>query len=472
MKKFDCLVIGGGSGGVRFARIAAQRGAKVAIIEERHWGGTCVNIGCVPKKLMVYGAAFGHVVETAKSYGWNLKNEGFDWQRFQTLRNQEISRLDQIYAQNLQKAGVTLIEGHASFIDNQTLEIKSSSLSPNAETIRVTAPQIVIAVGGEAMRPQIEGAELGMVSDDMFCLKTFPKNITIIGGGYIGLEFAGIAAGYGAKVNLVYRQDLPLRGFDEEIRELLAKRIPLFGIDVHAGCSPKKIQNAKEGTLSLTCDNGLVLETEAVLFATGRKPNFTKLGLENTGVKLSKDGRHLLAGKEECATTQEGIYAIGDVLDKVNLTPFALAQGQALAEKLYPSSEKSNRFWNFNIVPKAVFFSSQISVVGLSEEEAAAQEDIKVFTSQFTPMSASLAQGDLKEREKIFIKIIVSAENDVLLGAAMMGKDAAEIIQIMSVCVANRMTKNQLDSVIALHPTTAEEFVTLTSSPRLVSVKR
>ncbi|QCE35516.1 glutathione-disulfide reductase [Acetobacteraceae bacterium] len=470
MKNFDCIVIGGGSGGVRFARIAAQRGAKVAILEERHWGGTCVNIGCVPKKLMVYGAAFPHFLESAKVYGWNFKSEGLDFGHFQALRNAEISRLEKIYATNLEKAGVTLIEGHASFVDKKIIDVSPSPLSPNAEKMSLTAPIIVIAVGGEAMRPKIEGAELGLISDDMFALECLPKRLAVVGGGYIGLEFAGIIAGYGSKVDLIYRQDLPLRGFDEEIRQEVAKRIPLFDINVHAGHSPKILQKTEEG-FRLICDGNLEIETDAVLFATGRRPNLDHLGLEKTEIQRSIDGYHLREGEEEYTTTQEGVYAIGDVLDKVNLTPFALAQGQSLAEKLFPDTAKKQRHWNFSIVPKAVFFSANISCVGLSEEEAAEQEDLHIFTSQFTPLFASLEKGQLKEREKIFIKIIVSVKTDCVLGASMIGKDAAEIIQMMAVCVANKMTKAELDATLALHPTTAEELVTLTSKPRFVLKK-
>ncbi|EHH69159.1 glutathione-disulfide reductase [Gluconobacter morbifer] len=456
MQEFDLFVIGAGSGGVRCARIAAQNGARVAIAERRHWGGTCVNLGCVPKKLMVYAADYGREIADAPAYGWDVKPVAHDWRTLIEAKDREITRLNGIYVSMLRKAGISLFTGNARFVDANTIEIGPSLLAPDEPVIRVKAKRIVVAPGSTPVRLDIPGAEHAIVSDDAFHLAARPERVAIIGSGYIGVEFAGIFAGLGSKVDLVYRSDLPLRGFDQEVRSHLAELLPLHGIAVHPSRTPERIEKETDG-YRLHLEGGDVIETDCVFMATGRRPNIDGLGLDRAGVR-TKDGR-IPVSAEEPATNVPNIYAIGDVTDTYNLTPTAIAEGHLLAERLYAPQ---GRDWSFGTTPKAVFFSSPVATVGLTEEEAAEQHALDIYTSSFTPMRQTLSG----RKGKAFLKLVVDADSQIVLGAHMIGPDAPEIIQGLAIAVTTRLTKRDFDRTIGLHPTSAEEFVTMRTRTR------
>lgn len=460
MPDFDLFVIGAGSGGVRCARIAAQNGARVAIAESRHWGGTCVNLGCVPKKLMVYASEAVEAADDARAYGWDVQLGKHDWPRFIAAKDKEIERLDGIYKSMLGKANVELFVGRARLIDANTVEIGPGPLDENAEPKRVTASKIVIATGGRPVRAPIEGAELGIISDEAFHLPQRPERVCIIGGGYIGIEFAGIFAGLGSKVDLIFRQDLPLRGFDQELREQLLEALPKHGITVHAGVSPEKIEALENETRRVSLSNGEKIETDCVFFATGRKPNVDGLGLDAVGVKTEKGA---IVVDAQSTSSVPNIYAIGDVTDRINLTPVAIGEGHTLAERLF--SKHPPRDWSYETTPKAVFFSETLASVGLTEEEAAKQADLEVFTASFRPLRQTLIGRD----RKAFMKLVVERESQKVVGAHMMGEAAAELMQGVAIAVTGGLTKRDFDRTIGIHPTTAEEFVTMRSPTRQVS---
>lgn len=456
MQEYDLFVIGGGSGGVRCARVAAQNGARVGIVERRHWGGTCVNVGCVPKKLMVYAAQYGRESNEARHYGWDIATGPHHWGALIAAKDRDIARLNGIYVAMLEKAGVDLFTGDARFLDAETLEIGPSPLDPEAMPRTVKAKNIVIATGSTPTRPDIPGAEHAIVSDDAFSLKALPQRIAIVGGGYIGVEFAGIFSGLGAKVDLIYRQDLPLRGFDDELRTHLAEQLPVYGIVAHPQTTPHRIERISQG-YELHFAHGKRLEADCVFLATGRHPNLASLDLHKAGVVV-KDGR-IPVRVVNSATNVPGIYAIGDVTAAYNLTPTAIAEGHLLAERLFGPT---GREWSFATTPKAVFFAQPVASVGMTEEDAAQNHRIDVYTSRFTPMRDSL----LESRQKAFVKLIVDTESQVVLGAHMAGPEAAEIIQGLSIAVTAGLTKKDIDRTIGLHPTTAEEFVTMREMTR------
>ncbi|WP_215746613.1 glutathione-disulfide reductase [Gluconobacter sp. P1C6_b] len=461
MQDFDLFIIGAGSGGVRCARIAAQNGARVAIAERRHWGGTCVNLGCVPKKLMVYAAEYGREIADAPSYGWDVKPVAHDWSTLISAKDREIERLNRIYVSMLEKAGVTLFTGDASFVDAHTVEIGPSELAPDASVQRVRAKNIVIATGSTPTRLNIPGAEHAIVSDDAFHLAERPERVAVIGSGYIGIEFAGIFAGLGSKVDLVFRQQLPLRGFDHEMRAHLSELLPLNGIKAHPGRSPERIEKVVDG-YRLYLEGGDIIETDCVFLATGRHPNLAPLKLGNAGV-ATWDGR-IPAKPEDATTNVPGIYAIGDVTDTYNLTPTAIAEGHILAERLFG---EPGREWSFATTPKAVFFSQPLATVGLSEEEAVQSHDVDIYTSSFTPMRQTLSG----RKGKTLMKLVVDAQSKIVLGAHMIGPDAPEIIQGLAIAITAKLTKRDFDRTIGLHPTSAEEFVTMRSLTRHVPRK-
>lgn len=460
MPDFDLFVIGAGSGGVRCARIAAQNGARVGIAESRHWGGTCVNLGCVPKKLMVYASEGAEAADDARAYGWDVTIGAHDWPRFIAAKDKEITRLDGIYKSMLDKAGVGLFTGRARLIDAHTVEIGPGPLDEKATSQRITAEKIVIATGGRPVRPPIEGAELGIISDEAFHLTERPGRVCIIGGGYIGVEFAGIFAGLGSKVDLVFRQELPLRGFDQELREKLLEALPKHGITVHAGVSPEKIEALEDGARRVRISDGTQIETDCVFFATGRKPNVEGLGLDDLGVKTEKGA---VVVDAQSTSSVSNIYAIGDVTDRINLTPVAIAEGHTLAERLF--SGHAPRDWAYDTTPKAVFFSETLASVGLTEEEAAKQADLDVFTASFRPLRQTLIGRD----RKAFMKLIVERDSQKVVGAHMMGDAAAELMQGVAIAVTAGLTKRDFDRTIGIHPTTAEEFVTMRSPTRQIS---
>jgi glutathione reductase (NADPH) len=447
---FDLFVIGGGSGGVRCARVAAERGARVAVAERRFWGGTCVNVGCVPKKLMVQGAEAGSAVGDARGFGWDTRQFSHDWGAMTAAIMGEVGRLSALYRTVLKGAGVTLFEADARLASANSVVVDGRT---------VTAETIVLATGGHPLRPEIVGAELGATSDDVFRLRHLPRRVTILGGGYIAVEFAGIFAGLGATVDLVYRQPLPLRGFDQEIREALSEGLAASGVRLHPARTIASLAREGQALLATTNDGHEIL-SDFVLFATGRGASTDGLGLDALGVAVGRDGAVVVDADRR--TTVGNIYAIGDVVDHVNLTPVALAHGHILAERLFG---EGRRGWNFDQVPTAVFSRPPIATVGLNEDQAAHGGATDIYTTTFAPLKHRLTG---RTGQRSLMKLVVDHASGRLLGAHMMGDDAPEIIQGLAVAITAGATKADLDRTIGIHPTAAEEFVTLRTVTRQV----
>jgi glutathione reductase (NADPH) len=435
---------------VRSARIAAGHGARVGVAEERFWGGTCVNVGCVPKKIMVNAAEYGAWAEDAAAFGWSFENHGHDWAKLAAARDAEVARLSGIYGRLLGNAGVTSFDARATFLDAHTLDVGGK---------RVTAERIIIAVGGVATRLDIPGAELGLISDDLFTLKALPKRVAVLGAGYIAVEFACILKGLGAEVTLVHRAPLPLRGFDEDIRSAAAEALVAQSIACHAGVSPVRIE-ARGAERVLHLSDGTTQVFDAVFFCTGRKPATEGLGLELAGVRLGANG--VIAVDDNHATSQPHIYAIGDVLDRVNLTPMATAIGHALADTLYGDNPRRVSYEN---VPTAVFMNPPIGTVGITEEEAAKRGPADIYVTRFTPMRHTISK---REGRKTLMKLVVCQRTQKILGAHMIGEDAGEMMQGIGIAVVMGVTKQDFDRTIGIHPTAAEEFVTLRTRTRVV----
>jgi glutathione reductase (NADPH) len=446
---FDLFVIGGGSGGVRCARIAASYGARVGVAEERFWGGTCVNIGCVPKKFMVMAAEYGGAMEDARGFGWDIPQTSHDWATLIQAKDKEIARLNEIYRRLLDQAGATIFEARATFIDAHTLDVGGR---------RVTAERIVIATGGHPTGLDIPGAEHAIVSDDAFYLKEMPKRVAIIGGGYIAVEFAGIFAGLGAETHLVYRQPLPLRGFDEDMRVGLAEAMGQNGIVLHPDTVPKSVI-VNDGVKCLGLSDMTVLDVDLVFFATGRAPNTAGLNLAAVGVETTPEGA--VTTDAGLASSVPHIYALGDVTDRLNLTPVATAEGHALADTLFGGKPRTVSLEN---VPTSVFSIPPVGTVGLTEAEAAARGPAKIFLTRFTPMRHNISGRN----RKTIMKLVVDAATDKILGAHMLGEDAPEIMQGIAVAIMAGATKAVFDHTIGIHPTAAEEFVTLRTQTRVV----
>ena len=450
---FDLFVIGGGSGGVRCARIAAGHGARVGVAEERFWGGTCVNIGCVPKKLLVQAGEYGAWADDAAGFGWTIKKEGHDWPALIAAKDREITRLEGIYRKLLANAGVTIFDARATFIDAHTLDVGGK---------RVTAEKIVIATGGHPERPPIPGAELGIISDDAFYLKEMPKRIIVCGSGYIAVEFAGIFQALGAETHLVYRQPLPLRGFDQDIREALAEALAAQGVILHPSSQLKSLATDGDRRV-LRFGDGESLSADLVFFATGRKPNTAGLGLDRAGVTANENGAVIVDHKRQ--TAQRHIYAIGDVTDHINLTPVAIAEGHALADTLFGNNPREASLHN---VPSAVFSTPPISTVGLTEEAAASMGPVDVYLTKFTPMRHNLSGRNRKST----MKLVVDQASQKVVGVHMLGEDAPEIVQGLAIAVVMGATKHDFDRTIGIHPTAAEEFVTLRTRTRVAGVAK
>jgi glutathione reductase (NADPH) len=445
---FDLFVIGGGSAGVRCARIAAGHGARVGVAENRFWGGTCVNIGCVPKKFLVMAAEYGAAAEDARGFGWESAPGAHDWSALIAAKDKEISRLNGIYRRLLDQSGAKIFDARASFIDAHTLDVGGE---------RVTAERIVIATGGHPTGLDIPGAEHAIISDDAFYLPEMPKRVAIIGSGYIAVEFAGVFAGLGAQTHLVYRQPLPLRGFDGDVREALAEALAANGIQLHPGTQPTAIAETELGK-QISLSNGTLLDVDLVFFATGRAANTAGLNLEAAGVRLGAKGEVLV--DKDFATSVPNIFALGDVTDRLNLTPVATAEGHALADTLFGNKPRGV---NLDNVPTAVFSIPPIATVGLSEEEAAKRGRVKVFVTKFTPMRHALSG----RARKTTMKLVVDAATDKVVGAHMLGEDAPEIIQGIAIAIIAGATKADFDRTIGIHPTAAEEFVTLRTQTRV-----
>ena len=442
---FDLYVIGAGSGGVRAARFAAGFGAKVAVAESRYLGGTCVNVGCVPKKLLVYGAHFAEDFEQASGFGWSLGEANFDWATLIANKDREINRLNGIYRNLLVNSGVTLHEGHARLVDAHQVEI-------NGE--RFTARHILIATGGWPQIPQIPGREHAIGSNEAFFLKALPKRVLVVGGGYIAVEFAGIFHGLGAQTSLLYRGDLFLRGFDGSVRKHLQEELTKRGLDLQFNTDIERIDKQADGSLKATLKDGRVLEADCVFYATGRRPMLDNLGLENTGVKL--DERGFVAVDELYQTAEPSILAIGDVIGRVQLTPVALAEGMAVARRLFKPEQY--RPVDYANIATAVFSQPTIGTVGLSEEDARAKgHKVQIFESRFRPMKLTLTDC----QEKTLMKLVVDADTDKVLGCHMVGPDAGEIVQGLAIALKAGATKQHFDETIGVHPTAAEEFVTM-----------
>lgn len=450
---FDLFVIGGGSAGVRCARIAAGHGARVGVAEERFWGGTCVNIGCVPKKLLVQAGEYGGWAEDAAGFGWTMVKGPHDWSKLIAAKDREITRLEGIYRKLLANAGATVFDGRATLVGPHTVEVNGQ---------RITAERIVIATGGHPTRPHIPGAELGIISDDAFYLPAMPRHVVLVGGGYIAVEFAGIFRALGAEVHLIYRQPLPLRGFDHDVREGLAEALIAQGIHLHPNCHPEAVTTDGDARV-ITFGGGQTLRTDLVFFATGRQANVRGLGLEALGISL--DARGAIPVDAQLRTAVPSIYAIGDVTDRVNLTPVATAEGHALADTLFGSNPRSVSLQN---VPSAVFSSPPIACVGLTEEQAAARGPVDIYLTKFTPMRHTLSGRG----RKTLMKLVVDATTQKVIGAHMLGEDSPEIIQGVAIAVVMGATKADFDRTIGIHPTAAEEFVTLRTRTRTVDLAK
>ncbi|MCF5685428.1 glutathione-disulfide reductase [Pseudomonas sp. PA-1-3F] len=442
---FDLYVIGAGSGGVRAARFAAGFGAKVAVAESRYLGGTCVNVGCVPKKLLVYGAHFAEDFEQASGFGWSLSEANFDWATLIANKDREINRLNGIYRNLLVNSGVTLHEGHARLVDAHQVEI-------NGE--RFTARHILIATGGWPQIPEIPGRVHAIGSNEAFFLKELPKRVLVVGGGYIAVEFAGIFHGLGAQTSLLYRGDLFLRGFDGSVRKHLQEELTKRGLDLQFNADIERIDKQADGSLKATLKDGRVLEADCVFYATGRRPMLDNLGLENTGVKL--DERGFVAVDDLYQTAEPSILAIGDVIGRVQLTPVALAEGMAVARRLFKPEQY--RPVDYANIATAVFSLPNIGTVGLTEEDARKNgHNVQIFESRFRPMKLTLTDC----QEKTLMKLVVDADTDKVLGCHMVGPDAGEIVQGLAIALKAGATKQHFDETIGVHPTAAEEFVTM-----------
>ena len=444
-KIYDLVVIGAGSGGVRAARISASYGAKVAVIEEDRPGGTCVLRGCIPKKLMVYASEFNKQMSDAKKYGWKIDECSHDWDLLNKSLKEELDRLAGIYDNILKNSGCTIIKGVANFISPTRVKVNDNVIE---------GKKILIATGGYPWTPDISGVkEYAITSNEALKLPKLPKNISILGSGYIAIEFAFIFRGFGSNVNLIYRSDLPLRGFDNEIRGCLKKELLNKGINIY----PKtKIKNVyKNSKLDIELDDGRILSSDELLVATGRKANIDNLKLENIGVEISHD-RSILVN-ENSRTNIETVFAIGDVTDRINLTPVALGEGHAFADREFGNKK---RFFEYDNVPCAVFSQPPISSVGLIEEEAVNQGiNCEIYTSNFKPLKNTISGNT----ERSFMKLIVRKEDNVVIGAHMIGSDAPEIMQSIAIAVKAKLKKSDFDLTVGIHPSAAEEFVTMRS---------
>jgi glutathione reductase (NADPH) len=447
---FDLFVIGAGSGGVRAARLAAMSGAKVAVAEEYRVGGTCVIRGCVPKKFMVYASEVKAQLKTAQGYGWTIGEASFDWKGFLHDKDVEIARLSGIYVTNLQKAGAHLLHGRAEIIDKHTVEVLPKEGSKDAG--RYTARKILIATGGRPWKPDFPGAELGVTSDQAFHLPTLPKRVMVVGGGYIAVEFASIFNGLGVQTTLLYRGANVLRGFDDDVRMHLAEELEKRGIKVVLGCAHKSIEKTDDGLLS-TLSNDLTFETDAVMFATGRDPYVEGLGLEKVGVKLNDRGAIVV--DEHSKTTADNIWAVGDVTDRINLTPVAIREGAAFAQTEFYDNPTS---FDHEMVASAVFSQPPVGTVGMTEAEARhAFGKVDIYRAVFRPMKSVFYGG----QDRCLMKLVVKQDDEKVVGVHVVGPDSPEIIQMAAIAVKMGVTKPQWDSTCAVHPTLAEELVTM-----------
>ncbi|MDO9430727.1 MAG: glutathione-disulfide reductase [Pseudomonadota bacterium] len=443
---YDLFVIGAGSGGVRAGRLAAMSGAKVALAEEHRVGGTCVIRGCVPKKFMVYASEFAHNAQIAEGYGWSPSQATFDWPRFLEAKDREIARLSGIYVTNLNNAGAEILHGKARLTDAHTIVVEGKQT--------ITADKVLIATGGRPWKPtEFPGAEHIITSEEAFQLPELPKSIMIAGGGYIAVEFAGIFAGLGVETTLVYRGANILRGFDDDVRSHVTEEMKKRGVKVVLGCQHDSIEKTEAGGFISHMTSGHAIETELVMFATGRRPYVDGLGLETAGVKLNDVGA--VAVDKFSKTNVENIWAVGDVTDRINLTPVAIREGAAFAQTEFYGNPTT---FDHDMVASAVFSQPPVGSVGLSEADARHQHGkVDIYLSRFRPMKTTFYGGD----ERCLIKLVVEAGSERILGCHVVGPDSPEIIQMAAVALKMGVTKPQWDSTCAVHPTLAEELVTM-----------
>ncbi|MGB0498544.1 MAG: glutathione-disulfide reductase [Rubricella sp.] len=449
---YDLFVIGGGSGGVRAARVAAQAGAKVALAEEYRYGGTCVIRGCVPKKLMVYASHFSEMFEDAAGYGWSVGEPTFDWPTLIRGKDKEIARLEGIYERNLQLAGVTTYRARAELTDPHGVRLSTGEA--------ISARTILIATGGRPWVPDIPGIEHAITSNEIFHLEEQPGRILIVGGGYIACEFAGIMAGLGSEVCLAYRGAQILRGFDDDIRSHVSQEMAKKGIDLCLGMQPRGIVKTDEG-LVVDLNQGESGVFDAVMYATGRVPNTEGIGLVEAGVELGVNGAVMVDRFSQSSVPS--IYAIGDVTDRVQLTPVAIREGMAFVETVFKGNPTPV---DHALIPTAVFTQPEIGTVGLTEAEACAERPIKVYRASFRAMMHVLPDRD----ERMLMKLIVDGETDTVLGCHIVGHAAGEMIQLAAIAIKMGATKADFDRTVAVHPTAAEELVTMKEPVRELEI--
>ena len=448
---FDLITIGGGSGGVRASRIAAGHGARVAVVEEDRLGGTCVLRGCVPKKLLVFGSSISADIQDAAGFGWTIDEAHHDWPHLIKAKRNELDRLAGIYQGLMDQAGVTVLSGKGRVAGPHEVEVNGKIW---------TAERILIAVGGWPFIPDIPGLrDHAISSNEALDLDARPDEIVIFGSGYIAVEFAGIFAGFGSKTHLVFRADKPLRGFDEDMRDGLMTAMAQRGVQIHAGASIARVDAASSGKKQVTLDNGTCLNVDAVMAATGRMPNTAPLGLDQLNVACEKNGAIIV--NAEGQSSLPSLYAIGDVTDRVNLTPVAIAEGHIFADHSY--GDMPNRKINYDQIASAVFSQPPLASIGLTEDAAKAKgHAFTVYQSGFRAMKNTISG----RQEKTLMKLIVDDADDRILGAHMLGPDAPEIIQGIAIAIVAGATKADFDATIGIHPTAAEEFVTM-RTPRV-----
>jgi glutathione reductase (NADPH) len=441
---FDLFIIGAGSAGVRAGRMAAQRGARVAVAEDAALGGTCVNLGCIPKKLYSFAAHYKEAFEEAQGFGWTLGTPGFDWETLKANRAAEIGRLNVIYGQLLSGAGVTVLTGRACIVGVHEVEVGG---------VIHRAERIVVATGGWPMRPEIRGGELAISSNEIFDLPRFPRRLVVAGGGYIACEFASIFNGLGAEVTQLHRGEQILRGFDDDVRDFVASEMRKKGIDIRLKAMGASLERIDASTIRATLIDGSTIDADAVLYAAGRAPNTAGLGLEAIGVELAPNGAVVV--DDRYRTQIPSVYAIGDVIDRVQLTPVALAEAMALVDDLFGAGARSVDYMH---IPTAVFTHPNIGTIGLSEADARGHcERIRVYRTDFKPLRHTLSGSS----ERTLMKLIVDDASDRVIGLHMVGADAGETIQGFAVAMKAGATKATFDATLGIHPTAAEEFVTM-----------
>ncbi len=447
METFDYIVIGGGSGGIASANRAGMHGAKVLLIEGNDIGGTCVNVGCVPKKVMWSASEMnGVMLKQAREYGFDVTIDDFDFSRLVKNRETYIERLHGLYMKGLASNGVTVVKGYAKFVAKQTVEVNGDKFH---------APHILIATGGKIIRPDIPGSEYGIDSNGFFELTEMPKSVVVVGAGYISVEIAGVLNGLGAETHLAYRKESFLRSFDEILVSALTESYENQGIHLHAHSVPKEVIKEKDG-YRLVFENGNSLIVDEIIWAVGREPNSGQLGLENTAVSVNSQGAIEVDKFQN--TSQQGVYAVGDVIDKINLTPVAIAAGRRLSERLF--NNQSNAHLDYETIPTVVFSHPTIGTVGITEKEARVKysdEKINIYTSSFTPMQYAITE----KKEKCHMKLVCVGDNEKVVGLHGIGLGMDEMLQGFAVAIKMGATKEDFDNTVAIHPTGSEEFVTM-----------